>query len=297
MFENSLKEALFATSVLVHKRLEEVLPIDKDSTLMKAMRYSAMSNGKRIRPFLTMTSAQIFGISPVISLNSATALEIIHTYSLIHDDLPAMDDDDFRRGRLSCHKMFNEATAILSGDALLTLAFELLSDPKSHQDPNVRCEIINVVAKAAGYRGTAGGQMLDLESSNRQISKEELAKLYRLKTGELFISACEIGAIIGRASEEERKALRYFANDLGLAFQIKDDILDHCGISIGKTDIDENIHKKPKDNISIVDVVGMDSALEQLKMLRDQAIAHLRIFGEKAILLKDLAEFVINRQN
>ena len=124
MFENSLKEALFATSVLVHKRLEEVLPIDKDSTLMKAMRYSAMSDGKRIRPFLTMTSAQIFGISPVISLNSATALEIIHTYSLIHDDLPAMDDDDFRRGRLSSHKMFNEATEILTEAALLTFTFE-----------------------------------------------------------------------------------------------------------------------------------------------------------------------------
>ncbi len=253
------------------------------------MRYSALSSGKRIRPFIVLASAQIFGISVLKSLNAAVALEFIHVYSLIHDDLPAMDNDDFRRGKPSNHKKFNEATAILAGDALLTYAFEILADPKTHADPAIRCELIKTTAKAAGFMGMAGGQMIDLEKSNQKISKEILAKLQRLKTGELFMAAAEMGAIIGRCAPNERKALRYFANDLGLAFQIKDDILDH-------QEIEETGHKKPKDNASIVDLVGIKTAEEQLKILHEQSIAHLKIFGDKAKLLVDLAEFVVIRE-
>ena len=292
MFNESLKEAIFATSILVHKRISEILEIDEESTLMKAMRYSTLSDGKRIRPFLTMATAQIFGIPPISSLESAVAIELIHSYSLIHDDLPAMDNDDYRRGRLSCHKKFNEATAVLAGDSLLTIAFEILADSKTHKDPAVRCEIIKIISKASGHKGMAGGQMLDLENTSSKISKEKLAKIHRLKTGMLFIACCEVGATLGKANEKEKRALTYFAHDLGLAFQIKDDILDHQGMPIGRIDLDETVHKKPKDNISIVDAVGIENADMQMKMFQQQAIEHLAIFGDKALLLVALCDFI-----
>lgn len=296
MLNKSLRESLLACSILVQRRMEELLPNEfPDSRLVEAMRYSAMSEGKRIRPFLVIASAQIFGISPLAALNAAVAMEFIHVYSLIHDDLPAMDNDDVRRGMPTCHKKFNDATAILAGDALLTYAFEVLVDPETSKDSHVRCELVRTVAKAAGFKGMAGGQMIDLEKANQQISKEELAKLHRLKTGELFMASAEIGAILGHAGVDERRALRSYAHDLGLAFQIKDDILDHHGINIGKVGVDEAIHKKPKENASIVDILGMENANKQLELLRDQAVAHLRIFGAKAMLLLELVDFVITR--
>lgn len=296
MLNKSLREALLACSILVQRRMEELLPNEfPDSRLVEAMRYSAMSEGKRIRPFLVIASSQIFGISPMAALNAAVAMEFIHVYSLIHDDLPAMDNDDVRRGMPTCHKKFNDATAILAGDALLTYAFEVLTDPETSHDASVRCELVKTVAKAAGFKGMAGGQMIDLEKANQQISKEELAKLHRLKTGELFMASAEIGAILGHSGVDERRALRSYAHDLGLAFQIKDDILDHHGINIGKVGIDEAIHKKPKENASIVDILGMENANKQLELLRDQAVAHLRIFGAKATLLLELVDFVITR--
>jgi farnesyl diphosphate synthase len=298
MFEKSLKEALLACSILVQKRMSDLLPQNfSDSRLVEAMRYSAMSEGKRIRPFLVIAAAQIFGIKPLASLNAAVAMEFIHSYSLIHDDLPAMDNDDLRRGKPTCHKKFDEATAILAGDALLTFAFETLADPATHKDASVRCELVKIVASAAGFNGMAGGQMIDLEKANQKISPEELVKLHRLKTGELFMAAAEIGAVLGHAGIEDRKALRYFAHDLGLAFQIKDDILDHCHVNIGKVEVDETVHKKPQENASIVDVLGLENAQKQLDLLKDQAVAHLKNFGAKASLLVELAEFVISRQN
>lgn len=297
MLKKSLKEALLACSILVHKRMDELLPQDfADSKLVEAMRYSALSDGKRVRPFLTIGSAQIFGIAPLDALSAATAMEFIHVYSLIHDDLPAMDDDDFRRGQPTCHKKFDEATAILAGDALLTYAFEIMSNEKTNNDPLVRCELVKTATQAAGFRGMVGGQMIDLEKADQEISKEELAKLHRLKTGELFMASAEVGAIIGKASVEDRKAMRYYARDLGLAFQIKDDILDHNGDPQDKVGIDENIHKKPQENASIVDVLGVENAQKQLELLRDQAIAHLDVFGAKAALLLELADFVITRE-
>ncbi len=285
-----------ASSILVQKRMDNLLSQEVvESKLLEAMRYSALSTGKRIRPFLTMVSAQIFGVTPLESLNAATAMELIHVYSLIHDDLPAMDDDDERRGLPTCHKQFDDATAILAGDALLTYAFEILSSSATHQDANVRCELIATIATAAGFRGMVGGQMMDLELAGKKITREELAKVHRLKTGELFMAACEAGAILGRASSEARKALRYFAHDLGLAFQIKDDILDHCGAADSKIEIDETEHEKSKENVSVVDLVGLEQATKQLFLLKEQAIAHLRIFGPEASLLVALAEFIISR--
>lgn len=293
----SLKESLLGCSILVQKRMDNLLPQEfSDSKLVEAMRYSVLSEGKRIRPFLVIASAQIFGVSALVSLNTAVAMEFIHAYSLIHDDLPAMDNDDMRRGKPTCHKKFDEATAILAGDSLLTYAFEILASPETHKDHAVRCELIKTIAKAAGFMGMAGGQMIDLEKAEQKISREELAKLHRLKTGELFMASAESGAILGHAGIDQRKALRAFAHDLGLAFQIKDDILDHHGVNIGKVEIDEKIHKKEKENASIVDVVGMEMAQKQLDLLRDQAIAHLKIFGDKAALLAELADFVIKRE-
>jgi farnesyl diphosphate synthase len=297
MITESLQQALLASVILVQSRIDSLLPKDfTDSKLVEAMRYSALSDGKRIRPFLVIATAQLFGIKPMAALNAASAMELIHVYSLIHDDLPAMDDDDIRRGQPTCHKKFDEATAILAGDALLTYAFEILADAKTHKDPAVRCELIKTISKAAGFRGMAGGQMIDLEKADKKISKEELAKLHRLKTGELFMASAEIGAILGQAGVAERNSLRYYAHDLGLAFQIKDDILDHHGVDLGKVEVDEAIHKKTKENASIVDVIGIDDAMQHLELLRDQAIAHLRDFGDKAALLVDLANFVINRK-
>ncbi|OFW81327.1 MAG: hypothetical protein A2887_04060 [Alphaproteobacteria bacterium RIFCSPLOWO2_01_FULL_40_26] len=297
MNKKGLKESLLGCSILTQKRMSDLLPKDfSDSHLVEAMRYCALAEGKRIRPFLVIATAQIFGISVLKSLNTAVAIEFIHTYSLIHDDLPAMDNDDFRRGKLTCHKKFDEAAAILAGDSLLTLAFEILAAPETHEDPAIRCNLITTIAKAAGFKGMAGGQMIDLEKANQKISKEELAKLHRLKTGELFMAAAESGSILGRAGTDEKNALRYFAHDLGLAFQVKDDILDHQGINIGKTEIDETAHKKPQENASIVDIIGMEAAQKQLELLRNQAKEHLKIFGDKADLLRELADFVVTRE-
>ncbi|HLD76529.1 MAG TPA: farnesyl diphosphate synthase, partial [Rickettsiales bacterium] len=282
MLKKSLKEALLISTILVEKRMEQLLPQNfHGSQLVAAMRYSALSGGKRIRPFLLMATAEMLGTPATTCVNAAAAIEFIHSYSLIHDDLPAMDDDDFRREQPSCHKKFDEATAILAGDALLTLAFEILSNPDTHKEAHICCELINVLAKSSGFRGMVGGQMIDLETSHTKLSKEQIANMHRQKTGELFMASSEMGAILGRAGKESRMSLRYFAHDLGLAFQIRDDILDHQGNNELKVEIDEQAHKKLKENASIVDVVGLEAAHQQLDLLCEQAIAHLQNFGVK----------------
>jgi len=297
MLNKTLPDALLHCAALLQSHMNQILPQDSNqSRLLDAMRYSALSEGKRIRPFLIFTAAQIFGIEPKQALNAATAMEFIHCYSLIHDDLPAMDNDDFRRGKPTCHKKFDEATAILAGDALLTYAFEILTHDNTHPNPQVRLELIKILSKASGFRGMAGGQMIDLEKANQKITKEELAALHRLKTGELFMAAAEMGAVLGGASIKDRNSLRYYAHDLGLAFQIKDDILDQAGLDIAKSAIDEAAHQKSLDNASIVDLLGIDAALQQLDLLKNQAIAHLKDFQGKARLLVELTEFVVSRQ-
>ncbi len=266
-----------------------------EQTVIEAMRYSSLSGGKRLRPFLTVASAHLFGVSRDSSLMTAAAIEFIHTYSLIHDDLPAMDDDDLRRGQPACHIKFGEAAAILAGDALLTFAFQVLSDARVHPDPSVRCELISTLAVASGYRGMVGGQMMDLESENKEMTVEEIIRLQRLKTGELFAVSCEAGAILGKAPRMLRQNLRAYAHDMGLAFQITDDLLD----AEGTRDVVGKGVKKDADRgkATLVSMMGIDRAREQAKILARQAISHLDVFDKKADQLRTLAEFVVSRKS
>lgn len=269
-------------------------PSSGEAKVMDAMRYSSLSGGKRLRPFLTVECAALFGVSPDTALTTAAAIEFVHVYSLIHDDLPAMDNDDFRRGKPSCHKQFGEAAAILAGDALLTYAFELLSHPSVHPDANVRCELIRSVAKAAGVRGMVGGQMMDLDAENQELSTEEVIRLQRLKSGEMFAVSCEAGAILGKAPEALRSRLQRYAHDIGLAFQITDDLLDvegtreETGKGVGKD--------KDRGKATLVSVMGVERAREHAKVLAEQAVAHLSAFDERAKSLRTLAHFVITRR-
>ncbi len=263
--------------------------------VLEAMRYSALSGGKRLRPFLTVTCASLFGVSKETSLYAAAAMEFIHTYSLIHDDLPAMDDDDLRRGQPSCHIKFGEAAAILAGDALQALAFQVLADPDVHPDPSVRCELIRSVARAAGWKGLCGGQMLDLEAENKELSVDEIIRLQRLKTGEMFAISCEAGAILGKAPEPQRRALCRYAHDMGLAFQITDDLLDaegtreEAGKEVGKD--------KDRGKATLVAAMGVERAREQAQILARQASGHLACFDKKADALRHLAQYVVTRRS
>lgn len=278
----------------LYKKMDDLLPNPEEisgSRLIEAMRYSSLAPGKRLRPFLTVTSANLFGVSRSSSLQAAAAIEFIHTYSLIHDDLPAMDDDDMRRGQLSCHKKFDEATAILAGDALLTYAFEVLADRSTHGSHNVRCELIRCLGKAAGSRGMVGGQMLDLMSEEREMNINEIIHLQRLKTGELFAVSCEAGAILGNGAPNLRNLLRGYAHDIGLAFQITDDLLD---AEAGDNDNERN--DKSSGKATFVSAMGVEKAKEQAKILAEQAINHLHTFGKKADLLRDLARYIVDRK-
>ena len=274
---------------------ETVTAIEGEAKVIEAMRYSALAGGKRLRPFLTVESAKLFGVNPTAAMMTAAAIEFVHTYSLVHDDLPAMDNDDFRRGKPSCHKQFGEAAAILAGDALLTFAFEVLANPRVHADPNVRCELIRSVARASGVRGMVGGQMMDLDAEQQELSIEEVIRLQRLKTGELFAVSCEAGAILGKAPEPLRARLQRYAHDMGLAFQITDDLLDVEGT---RTETGKGVRKdKAKGKATLISVLGVDRAREQAQTLADQAISHLSAFDERADKLRDLAKFVITRKN
>lgn len=284
--------------ISLHSREEKTElagPPSGDSKIMEAMRYSSLSGGKRLRPFLTVECAKLFGVSPEAALTTAAAIEFVHVYSLIHDDLPAMDNDDFRRGKPSCHKQFGEAAAILAGDALLAYAFEVLSHPSVHADANVRCELIRSVASAAGVRGMVGGQMMDLDAENQDLTVEEVIRLQRLKTGEMFAVSCEAGAILGKAPDALRSRLQRYAHDIGLAFQITDDLLDvegtreETGKGVGKD--------KEKGKATLVSMMGVERAREHAKVLAEQAIAHLSAFDERANSLRELAKFVITRRS
>ncbi|MEQ1789849.1 MAG: polyprenyl synthetase family protein [Rickettsiales bacterium] len=264
------------------------------NTIIEAMSYSALDGGKRLRPFLTMCASGLFGVSIESALETAVAIEFIHTYSLIHDDLPAMDNDDLRRGKPTSHIMFGEAAAILAGDGLLTLSFQILANQKTHADPAVRCELISAIAQASGAWGMVGGQMMDLESENKNLSVDEIIRLQRLKTGELFAISCEAGAILGKAPNMMRKLMRAYAHDMGLAFQITDDLLDVEGtrIETGKTVRKDKIAGKA----TLVSSMGVERAREHAQILVRQAVSYLDVFDKKADNLRALAEFVISRK-
>ena len=265
-----------------------------EARLTEAMRYATLNGGKRVRPFLVMSSARLFSVAESCALRVASAVEMVHCYSLVHDDLPAMDDDELRRGQPTCHVRFDEATAILAGDALLTKAFQVLADPDTHPDPAVRSDLVAELAHAAGDEGMVAGQMLDLMAEDATLGMSEVTRLQRLKTGMLIGFACESGAILGKAPEAARHALRAYVHDLGLAFQIVDDLLDVEG------DEKEVGKKTGKDQAAgkatFVSLLGRDRARAQADMLADQAAQHLELFAEKANHLRELARFVVKRR-
>ena len=290
-----LLEAMRDSSAQVDHLFDVVLavPDDARADLYRAMRHAAIGGGKRLRPLLVFATGDLFGVDRACSARAAVALEAIHVYSLIHDDLPAMDDDDLRRGKPTVHKAFGEATAILAGDSLHALAFEILADPATHADPLVRAELVLDLARAAGPAGMAGGQAMDLEAEKASFDLPTVTRLQAMKTGALIAAAVEAGAILGRVSAEARLHLRGYAHDIGLAFQIADDLLDAEGdeAAVGKAlRKDEGAGKE-----TFLSLLGPDRAREQSRLLVDQAIEHLRDFGAEADLLRAVARFVLDR--
>ncbi len=267
----------------------------RPKTLMQAMRHSSLDGGKRLRPFLVIESAALFGISPDAAVNAATALECIHCYSLVHDDLPAMDDDELRRGRPTTHKAFDEATAILAGDALLTLAFDILSRPETHQDAEVQIELVKMYARNAGLGGMVGGQMLDLEAEASSPDAQAITTLQTMKTGALLRCACEAGAVLGSADEDKRGALLQFGTHVGKAFQLADDILDVTSDAqtMGKlTGKDADRGKG-----TLVGLYGLEKSRSMLESFQTEALDSLQGFGEEADVLRQTARFVVERKN
>ena len=295
--ETQLADALADTVKLTDAALDKLieLPEGLEARVFEAMRYASLAPGKRLRPFLVLASAQLFSVARRSALQVACAIEMVHAYSLVHDDLPAMDNSDLRRGRPTCHKAFDDATAVLAGDGLLTMAFEVLADSDTHGDPAVRCELVGSLAVAAGSNGMVGGQMIDLLAEHRaDLDIGAITRLQRLKTGALIAFACEAGAILGKAPQDLHLALRGYAHDLGLAFQIADDLLDVEGSSAatGKPVGADAAAGKA----TFVSILGVDRARAQASLLVDQAVAHLEPFEDRAKLLRDAARFVVDRQ-
>jgi farnesyl diphosphate synthase len=259
------------------------------------MRYACLGGGKRIRPFLVLQSARLFAVNEACAMRAACAVEMVHCYSLVHDDLPAMDDDDMRRGRPTVHRKFDEATAILAGDGLLTGAFAVLADPLTHADPMVRSELTLALADAAGPEGMVAGQMIDLEAEHATLDIGAITRLQRLKTGALICFAAEAGAILGKAPQPLRAALRGYAQALGLAFQMADDLLDAEG---SESEVGKRTGKDAaRGKATFVSLLGIERARAQARMLAEQASAHLDLFAEKADLLRALALWVVDRRN
>ncbi len=280
----------------VDAAMDRLLPggPEPELKLFQAMRYAALSGGKRLRPFFVVASAQLFNVARSSALRAAAAVEFVHAYSLVHDDLPAMDDDDLRRGQPTVHRQFDEATAILVGDALQALAFEVLADPATHGDPAVRVELMRSLAAAAGAHGMVGGQMLDLMAADESYGIGQITRMQRLKTGEMIAFACTAGAILGKAAEPLRHALHAYAHDLGLAFQIADDLIDatgsaeEAGKAVGKD--------RGRGKATFVDILGVERAQAQAELLAQQAAKHLDLFAERADLLRQAARFVVDRR-
>lgn len=290
-----LNEALAATSAAVERVLDPILtlPDGPERRVVEAMRYSVFSGGKRLRPFLVLAGAELFGVDRTQALRVAAAIECIHCYSLVHDDLPAMDDDDLRRGKPTVHKAYDEATAILAGDALISVAFDILASDETHSDPYVRLELVRMLARASGHHGMVGGQMIDLSAADLALDENAVHRLQQMKTGALIAFSAEAGAVMGHAGKQARASLHGYARDLGLAFQIADDLLDVEGTpdAVGKaTGKDADAGKA-----TLVSLMGVERARKQAEILSDQAIEHLAQFDDKASLLRAVAHFAINR--
>lgn len=279
--------------ILTNPRDNSLSTISAPDQLGDAMRYSTLDQGKRFRPFLVLESASLFEVNESHSANVAAAIECVHCYSLIHDDLPAMDDDVLRRGKATTHIAFDEATAILAGDALLTLAFEILSSPGTHPDPEIRLELVQLLSRAAGWSGMVGGQMFDLIFEGRKADAETVRKIHTMKTGALIAHSVESGAVLGLANPNEREALNLFGKTIGAAFQISDDLLDvegeasETGKSVGK---DEAAGKS-----TLVSLLGTSASRDLLYELETNAIRSLEIFGDRASTLVESAKFITHR--
>lgn len=292
-----LSEAMANVAGAIEETLAQILPesggAGPEATLFEAMRYATLGGGKRLRPFLVVTTAGLFDVPEAVSLRVGAAVELIHSYSLIHDDLPCMDDDPVRRGKPACHVRFGESTAVLAGDALVPLAFEVLADPKTHPDASVRGDLVAGLARAAGPAGMVGGQMIDLAAEHLDLEIGEVTRLERLKTGALIEFCCEAGGLLGRADTRALRALGAYAHDLGLAFQIADDLLD----AMGEEDrVGKPVGKDgPRGKATFVTILGAEKARDQARLLARQAAAHIQAFGEQARLLREVTHYVVGR--
>jgi farnesyl diphosphate synthase len=276
---------------------DQLLPPVQDARLrlIEAIRYAAIGGGKRLRPLLVTATAEMYGVDRDAALRAGVAIEAIHVYSLIHDDLPCMDDDELRHGKPTVHKAFDEATAVLAGDSLLSFAFEVLSDPATSGDPFTRIELVATLGGASGFQGMAGGQMMDMVAETTAFDLPTVTRLQQLKTGALLGAAVEMGAILGRVPPEGRNHLRGYARDIGLAFQIADDLLDHEGdeTAAGKALRKDAVAGKQ----TFVSLLGPERARAQAQMLVNQAVAHLASHGEEAELLRALARYIVERDH
>ena len=292
-----LGEAFERIQQEVDSAFDAFLPVPDDTRarLVEAMRYAAIGGGKRVRPLLLVATAELFGVGRNAAINAGCAVEAIHAYSLIHDDLPCMDDDDLRHGKPTLHKAFDEAAAVLAGDCLHALAFDILTQADTSTDPFVRAELVATLARASGHDGMAGGQMMDIVSEEEKYDLRQVTRLQQLKTGALLAASVEMGAILGRVPPEGRAHLRAYARDIGLAFQIADDLLDVEGDEekAGKALRKDEIQGKQ----TFVTLMGREQARTQAEMLVDQAGRHLASYGEEARLLVDLAHFVVKRDH
>jgi farnesyl diphosphate synthase len=297
MISPALDLPMRRVAVEIDRLFDALLPVppDPSARLYEAMRHAAMGGGKRLRPLLVAASATLFGVPAVQSLRAGLAVECLHVQSLIHDDLPCMDDDDLRRGKPTVHRAFDEATAVLAGDALMALAFEILSSADTHPNAGVRAELVLELARAVGGGGMAGGQMLDICAGDAALDLKGVIRLQRLKTGALIGWCVEAGAILGGAAPEQRTRLRGYAQCVGLAFQIADDLLDAGGdeAKVGK--------KVGKDAAqgkrSFVTLLGVERARQQAEMLAEQAMEHVSPFGERAAILAAIARFAVERDH
>ncbi|MEG9268352.1 polyprenyl synthetase family protein [Qipengyuania sp. Mu-71] len=292
-----LGEAFERVQADIDSAFDAFLPVPDDTRarLIEAMRYAAIGGGKRVRPLLLVATADLFGVNRSAAINAGCAVEAIHAYSLIHDDLPCMDDDELRHGKPTVHTAFDEATAVLAGDCLHALAFDILSQPDTSTDPFVRAELVATLARASGHDGMAGGQMMDIMSEEQAYDLRQITRLQQLKTGALLAASVEMGAVLGRVPPEGRAHLRAYARDIGLAFQIADDLLDVEGDEerAGKALRKDEVQGKQ----TFVTLMGVEQARAQATMLVEQAGRHLANHGEDARLLVELARFIVKRDH
>ena len=292
-----LRNAIASAAREVDEVLDRVLPKPHGlpRRVHEAMRYAVFAGGKRLRPFLVLSSAHLFGVERTQALSVGAAIEAMHTYSLVHDDLPCMDDDDLRRGRATTHRAFDEATAVLAGDALLTVAFEILSGEATHPSSDVRCRLIARLAQAAGHDGMIGGQMIDMEAAGRPLESNDVELLQRMKTGALFEFCCEVGPILAGRPAEDRNRLRDYAHDFGLIYQITDDLLDvtgtaeRTGKAVGK---DEE-----RGKATLVAALGVAGARDEAARLATRAVSILETYGARADHLRNLVLFLLDRDS